>query len=125
MRFIDGLDINRKHVYRLIKEHGLLVTANTRLKAKRTPTGTKPRPTQPNEWWGTDMTKVLVQNFDWVYIVFVVDWYSKKIAGYYMGTQCRAKHWLMALNMAANRQFPDGIRGAGVNLMSDNGSQPK
>ncbi|MFA5162810.1 MAG: integrase core domain-containing protein [Elusimicrobiales bacterium] len=36
----------------------------------------------------------------------------------------RAKHWLMALNMAANQQFPDGIRGHGVNLMSDNGSQP-
>jgi len=30
----------------------------------------------------------------------------------------------MALSMAADRQFPDGIRGQGVNLMSDNWSQP-
>lgn len=30
----------------------------------------------------------------------------------------------MALNMAVNRQFPDGARGHGVKLMSDNGCQP-
>jgi putative transposase len=45
------------------------------------PTGSKPQPTQPNEWWGIDMTKVLVEGFGWVYIVIVLDWYTKKIVG--------------------------------------------
>jgi putative transposase len=37
---------------------------------------------------------------------------------------CTAKHWLAALDMAANQQFPDGARGQELPLMSDNGSQP-
>jgi putative transposase len=46
-----------------MQEHRLVVQPNLRLKAKRTTTGSKPRPTKPNEWWGIDMTKVLVQGF--------------------------------------------------------------
>ena len=70
------------------------------------------------------MTKVMVEGFGWVYIVLVLDWYTKKIVGYYSGTPCTAKHWLEALDMAVNREFPDGTRGQGVSLMSDNGGQP-
>jgi putative transposase len=51
----------------------LVVTPNLRLKATRTPTGSKPRPTQPTEWWGIAMTKVLVEGFGWVSIVIVLD----------------------------------------------------
>jgi hypothetical protein len=42
--------VNKKRMLRLMREHQLLVTPNLHLKAKRTPTGSKPRPTQPNEW---------------------------------------------------------------------------
>jgi putative transposase len=107
-----------------MRENHLLVQPNLRLKAKRTPSGNKPRPTRPNEWWGTDMTKVLVEGFGWVYIVLVLDWYTKKIVGYYAGSPCTAQHWLSALDMAVNGQFPDGARGQDVSLMSDNGCQP-
>jgi putative transposase len=54
----------------------------------------------------------------------VLDWYTKKIVGYYAGVPCTAKHWLAALDMAVNQQFPDGARGKGLSLMSDNGCQP-
>ena len=33
------------------------------VKAKRKPSRSKPRPTHPNEWWGIDVTKVLVDGF--------------------------------------------------------------
>jgi putative transposase len=81
-------------------------------------------PTRPNAWWGIDMTKVLIEGFGWVYIVLVLDWYTKKIVGYYAGSPCTTRHWLTALDMAVNRQFPDGVRGQSLGLMSDNGSQP-
>jgi putative transposase len=100
-----------------------LVPSNLKLKAKRTPSRDKPRPTKPNEWWGIDMTKVLVEGFGWVDIVVVLDWYTKKIVGYDAGRPCTAQHWLLALDMAVNGQFPDGARGQGVSLMSDNGCQ--
>jgi putative transposase len=124
LRFGEQLPINKKRILRLMREHQLLVQPNRRLKAPRTSTGSKPRPTRPNEWWGIDMTKALVGGFGWVYIVIVLDWYTKKIVGYYAGMQCKSQDWLAALDMAVNRQFPNGARDQGLSLMSDNGCQP-
>jgi putative transposase len=121
---VEQVLVNKKRILRLMREHHLLVPPNLRLKATRSRSGSKPKPTKPNEWWGIDMTKVLVEGFGWVYIVLVLDWYTKKIVGYYAGSPCTTRHWLTALDMAANRQFPDGARGQGVSLMSDHGSQP-
>jgi putative transposase len=81
-------------VLRLMREHHLLVSPNRQLKAKPTPTRNKPQPTKPNEWWGIDMTKVMVEGCGWVYIVLVLDWYTKKIVGYYAGTPCMAQAWV-------------------------------
>jgi putative transposase len=124
LRFVEQWPINKKRIWRLMREHRLLVPPKLYLKAKRTPTRSKPRPTKPNEWWGIDMTKVLVEGWGWVYIVVVLDWYTKTIVGHYAGGRATAQHWLSALNMAVNRQFPDGVRGQGLSLMSDNGCQP-
>ena len=54
----------------------------------------------------------------------VLDWHTKKVVGHYAGLQARAWHWLVALNRATNRQFPDGVRDRALNLMADNGCQP-
>ena len=103
--------------------NGLTVKPDTKLKARRTETS-KPRPTRPDEWWGIDMTKVLVERLGWVYIVIVLDWHTKKVVGYKAGLRSTSSDWLAALDMAVNRQFPDGARDKGLNLMSDNGCQP-
>ena len=124
LHFVEQLSINKKRVLRVMREHNLLVQPNQKLTATRTPSRSKPRPTKPQEWWGIDMTKVMIEGFGWVYIVLVLDWYTKKIVGYYAGTPCTARHWLAALDMAVNRQCPGGARGQGVSLMSDNGCQP-
>jgi putative transposase len=124
LKFVDKLPVNKKRILRLMRQHDLLVKPNLRLKAKRTPSKSKPVPTEPNQWWGIDMTKILVQSFGWIYVVIVLDWHTKKIVGYYAGLQSKAIHWLAALNMAVNRQFPEGSRGHEVYLMSDNGCQP-
>jgi putative transposase len=124
LHFVEQLPVNKKRVLRLMRAHHLLVTPNLRLRAKRTPMRSKPKPTKPNEWWGIDMTKVLVEGVGWIYIVVVLDWYTKMIVGYYAGMQCKSQHWLAALEMAVNQQFPTGVRGQGLALMSDNGCQP-
>jgi transposase InsO family protein len=41
-----------------------------------------------------------------------------------LGMPCIARQWLAALEMAVNRQFPDGTRSKGVALRSDHGCQP-
>jgi transposase InsO family protein len=124
LHFGEGLAVNKKRILRLMRMHGFLVSRNPRLKARRTPTHSKPRPTAPNQWWGIDMTKVMVEPIGWVYLVLVLDWYTKKIVGHYAGLQAKTSQWLIALDSAVQRQFPDGSRDHRLHLMSDNGCQP-
>jgi putative transposase len=123
LRYIDGLIVNKKRVYRLMREHNLTVKPNTRLIAKRTSERPKPIPDRPKQWWGIDMTKVMTES-GWVYVVIVLDWYTKKIVGHYSGTRATSRDWLEALEKGLNREYPQGVRGHGLKLMSDNGSQP-
>jgi putative transposase len=123
-----NIHVNKKRIYRIMKEHNLLVQKNTRLKARRDNKAyqSKPKASRPNEFWGTDMTKVMIPTFGWLYMVIVLDWYTKKIAGYSVSTKSKANDWLDALNSACNGQFPSGILSKEQNLylISDNGSQP-
>ena len=70
------------------------------------------------------MTKFYVQSFGWVYLVIVLDWYSKKIVGYKLNIRSKADDWIDALNMSVDNNCPLGSREYELNLMSDNGSQP-
>jgi putative transposase len=77
--------VNKKRIFCLMRQHDLLVKPNTRLKASRTAPRSKPHLTTPNQWWGIDITKVLVDSFGWAYIVLVLDWHTMKIVGHYVG----------------------------------------
>jgi len=123
LRYVDDMLVNKKRVYRLMREHNLTVKRNQRLRAKRLSKRSKPVPDRPDQWWGIDMTKVMTES-GWVYIVLVLDWYTKKVVGHYAGIQAKSYHWQEALDKAVNRQFPDGVRNHNLHLMSDNGSQP-
>jgi transposase InsO family protein len=118
-----GKPVNHKRVYRLMKQHGLLVQIKY-YKAKRTPQGTKPKATHKNHWWGSDMTKFYVHTVGWVYLVIVLDWFTRKIVGHSFGLQPKTGLWIDALQMAVQHQCPAGSRSYGLHLMTDNGSQP-
>lgn len=125
LRYREGLDINKKRIYRLMKENNLLVGKNTKLKACRTPLKAKPRGNRPNQIWGIDMTKIMIAQLGWLYLHVVLDWYTKKIVGYNLSLRSKTRDWLDALEKAINEQFPDGIReNQQLFLVSDNGSQP-
>ena len=122
LRYVDKLELNKKRVYRLLKEQGLLAT-QTKHAVQRVSTRPKPRPDCPNQWWGIDMTKVITES-GWAYIVLVLDWHTKKVVGHHCGRTATSGEWLTALDGGLNRQFPDGARDRQLHLMSDNGSQP-
>ena len=119
----EKLLVNHKKVRRLMKEKGLMVT-QTVYKAKRTPQGRKPRAEKPGQYWGIDMTKVMIPSLGWAYLVIVLDWYTKKIVGWDISIRSKAEDWKRALEMGINTEFPEGVRGQGLSLISDNGSQP-
>lgn len=125
LRYREGLPVNKKRIYRLMKLHNLLVQKNQRLKARRAPQRPKPQALKPNDIWGIDMTKVMVPSWGWLYLHVVLDWYTKKIVGCTLSSRSKTSDWLEALNDAVNTQFPEGIRETGkLKLVSDNGSQP-
>ena len=70
LRYVDRQDVNKKRVYRLLKEHNLLAT-QTKHEVSRVSTRPKPRPDRPKQWWGIDMTKVLTE-CGWGYLVSCV-----------------------------------------------------
>lgn len=119
----EGVNINKKKTYRLMQENDLL-NKNKRCKATRVVNTSKPRPDKPNQWWGTDMTKFLIPDVGWAYLVIVKDWFTKKCIGWHVDLFSRSAEWLKALNMAVLNQCPNGSRGMNIHLMSDNGSQP-
>jgi len=115
--------VNEKKVRRIMKYQGLMVQQTVH-KAKRTPPKSKPKAVRPGEFWGIDMTKFIVNGLGWVYLVIALDWYSKKVVGWDISLRSKTTDWQRALAMAVNREFPDGVRGKGLRLISDNGSQP-
>jgi putative transposase len=126
MRYRQNIVVGKNRVYRLMKENRLLIMKKSRLLAKRAPIKPKPRASRPNQYWGTDMTKVKVGSFGWIYIHVVLDWYTKEIVGHSFSFQSKANDWLDALNMAVTARFPDGILDSPSQpqLITDNGCQP-
>jgi len=126
LKYREGYSINKKRVYRLMKLHGYLVTKELRRTAKRGPVRPKPRAERPNQFWGTDMTKIKISTWGWFYLVIVLDWYTKEIVGYSLNIQSKSQDWLNALDVAIQNRFPEGIREANpqLKLITDNGCQP-
>jgi len=126
LRFHYDLKIGKNRVYRLMREHGLLVKQNLRLIAKRAAYKPKPKATRPNQFWGIDMTKIKLKDFGWLYLHVVLDWYTKEIVGYSLSLQSKSSDWLLALDKAVNNRFPQGAatKTEELFLISDNGCQP-
>lgn len=126
LRYRDGLVVGKNRIHRLMKENSLLVSANFKLRAKRISNRRKPRGKVPNQIWGTDMTKVALRDWGWVYVHVVLDWCTKEIVGHFVSTSSKTGDWLEALNRAVSARYPDGIfakRGK-PKLVTDNGCQP-
>lgn len=125
LKFRQGVSVNKKRIYRLMKENNMFVTPHVRLKAKRCSTGLKPFATRPNQFWGIGMTKIRIHTWGWLYLTIVLDWFSKEIVDYYLSMQSKTDGWLNALESAVNSRFPSGIREAvkenQLFLISDNG----
>ena len=85
--------------------------------------GSEPRVKHPNEYWGIDMTKFMVESVGWVYLVVVLDWYTTKVVGWNFSLRIRPCEWREAFNMTLNNQFADGVQGNELKVISDNGFQ--
>jgi len=123
LRHREGLFVNHKTVRKTMKENGLLASQTVH-KAKRKSHCRKPGAYKPREIWGIDMTKFMIPSIGWAYLIVVLDWYTKKIVGWEVSLRGRTAEWIGALDKALFSEFQEGVRGKGLKLVSDNGSQP-
>ena len=123
LRHRENLKVNHKRVWRLMREHGLLAEQMVH-RVKRGSKTSKPKADRPRDYWGIDMTKFMLPSVGWIYLIIVLDWYTKKIVGWNLSLRGRSTEWRAALDMAIDREFPEGVRDGGLKLISDNGSQP-
>lgn len=85
MTYVDGLKISKHRVERLMKQHNLQMKKNIKLKVIRRTDTKKLKPSRSNWWWGADMTKVMMERLGWVYVVIIIDCYTKKVFGHCAG----------------------------------------
>ncbi len=119
-----GVRVNRKTVLRIMREENLL-QKRIRFKTARPKRIEKMRPDAPNQGWQIDMTSFSLTDLSTLYLVVVMDCFSRKIVGWSLDRRCRAKEWTSALRLALETQHlttKDQCRK--LVLRSDNGAQP-
>jgi putative transposase len=119
-----GIRVSRETVLRAMRKLGL-VQPRIRRREARPKRVEKMRPTGPNESWQIDMTSLQLSDLNTVYLVAVIDCYTRQVVGWSLDRRCRASEWVAAVRMGLEgRGLVTKESCAGLVLRSDNGCQP-
>lgn len=118
------LYINHKKIYRLCKEHNLLLfnrgTKNKRVFKKSFCTYSNVL--APNKLWQFDLKYIWIHGEQrWCFFLGFIDVFTKKITGWYLGKSCKAGDLVFTLNDALKRENIDSD--SQLIIRSDNGPQ--
>jgi putative transposase len=116
------IPIGRKRTARILREQNLLCPRIKKMPGRREKPKTEAK--RPKELFATDMTQFMLTTGRALYLVVVLDVFTRRIVGWHLSLRCRAVEWLEALDMALNAEFPHGSRGQGLTIRLDNGCQP-
>jgi len=122
----QGWTVNRKTVYGVMKAEHLLQDRLWR-RPQRPKRVEKMRPERPNQGWQIDMTSFQLSDLTPLYLVTVIDCFTRQILGWTLDHRCRATEWIAAVRMALEAgglTSPTETQAAGLVLRSDNGAQP-
>ena len=116
--------LNHKTVYRMMRTMGLLQRRvwHRPYRPKRVE---RMQPTEPSRGWQIDMTCFELSDLRRVYLVVVIDCFTRQIVGWTLDRRCRASEWTSAVRQGLEFQgllSKESCRG--LVLRSDNGAQP-
>ncbi len=117
----DGLTVNRKRVYRLLKLKGWLVHQRSVTPRPRVQ-GMVSRATASNQRWAMDVTHIPCGQDGWGHLAAVIDCHDREVVGFEFALRGRAKEAERALEAACITRFGT-VRPSGPTPMvrSDNG----
>lgn len=118
LQYQRGLAINRKRVYRIMKENKLVMSPSHSHKRlfRGVAFSHKTQASRSNELWGIDMTYIWCGEDGWAYMHAVIDHYDKTLLGYQFSQSCSSLGGVIALGEAASKRALDSLE-----LRSDNG----
>jgi len=121
LRFGEGLKLNRKAVYRVLKLKGWFVSQRLATPRPRV-RGRRSRAERSNERWAMDVTHIDCGHDGWAHLTAVIDCHDREIVGYELSLRARAKEAERALESACIARFGT-LRPAGETpvVRSDNG----
>ena len=121
LRYREGLVVNRKAVYRVLRLKRWLVQHRTRTPRPRAQR-LRSRAAQSNQRWAMDVTHIPCGRDGWGHLTAVIDCHDREIIGYEFALRGRAKEAERALEAACLTRFgtlwPQGQTPV---LRSDNG----
>jgi len=112
--------VSRKRILRLMHQHDLLTYKRVR-RARPKPHPRKVEATAPDQVWQMDFTKIIVGE-RWYWLLVVMDRFTREIVDWSLTLRGTAKQVTTVLDRAVTQRFPDGVRGAGLKIASDNGT---
>jgi putative transposase len=104
LRFGDGLLVNRKAVYRILKLNGWCCHERRHTPRPRV-RGLRSRAEKSNERWAMDLTHVYCGKDGWGHLAAVIDCHDREIVGYEFSLRGRAKEAERALEEACLARF--------------------
>ena len=120
LRCRDGLVVNRKAVYRVLKQqdwfvHQRVATPRPRVR------GWVSRASRSNERWAMDVTHIPCGQDGWAHLAAVIDCHDREVIGYELALRSRAKEAERAVEAACLQRFGT-LRPVGAPVLrSDNG----
>ena len=119
-----GIVLSRETAAVIMREEGL-AQPKLRFKGMRPKRVEKMRPDRPNQGWQIDMTSFALSDLTPLFLMVVIDAFTRKIVGWSLDRRCRASEWIAALRLALDGQgIASHDQAATLTLRSDNGAQP-
>jgi putative transposase len=120
----QGQEVNRKRVYRCMREMGL-TRPRVWHRPQRPRRVERMRPEGPDQAWQVDMTSFQLASLQGLFLVVIIDCFTRQIVGWTLERRCRAGEWIAAVRQALEGRglASERLEGSLV-LRSDNGAQP-
>lgn len=120
LRFQEGIRVNRKAVYRVLKLKRWLVHQRVGTSRPRV-RGWVSQASRSNERWAMDVTHIPCGHDGWAHLAAVIDCHDREIIGYEFARRSRAKEAERAVEAACLQRFGT-LRPVGAPVLrSDNG----
>ena len=124
LRRTYGFLLNKKKVYRLCKENGLLLPRGTRKIQRRTPISINRTVTSPFRLWELDIKYGYIHGEKrFFFLMAIIDVYLRYIVGYHIGLSCLGNDLVRTLRLAIARMGQ--VDSDKLVIRMDNGPQMK